>query len=88
MQIPLKSGNFANVMTLDEKKEYIENGLKYAINSSEFGVADLSLVTRFCARVQINQDEVQQYVALLAAAGVVKTNVVGRSFYIIPTQNI
>lgn len=75
-------------MTLEEKKEYIENGLKYAIGSSEFGVADLSLVTRFCARVQINQDEVQQYVALLAAAGVVKTNVVGRSFYIIPTQNI
>lgn len=72
-------------MTTEEKVEYIERGIAWAIEHSEFGVADLSVVRRFCGRIGIDEDETQQYIALLAARGAVKTQVVGRSYYIIPT---
>lgn len=71
-------------MTTEDKAERINNAIQYALEHSEFNVADLSVVTRQCARLGINQDEVQQYIARLAAADVVRTNVVGRSYYIIP----
>lgn len=71
-------------MDTEEKKQIINEALSLAIKHSEFNVADLSIVRRHAQRFGIDQDDVQQYIATLEAAGLVHCNVVGRSYYIVP----
>lgn len=64
--------------------EHIENAVQLIASRSEFGVADLQPVVRYCLRFKLTPDDVQQYVALKKARKEWSGEVVGHNYYIIP----
>lgn len=73
-------------LTPQEKRNYIKGALRNVFESSGMGAADLSAVKRLCQRLNIDEDEVQAYIANLTADGQCTAQIVGRSYYIVLTQ--
>lgn len=72
-------------LTPQEKRNYIKGALRNVYETSDMGAADLSAVKRLCQRVNIDEDEVQAYIANLTADGQCTAQIVGRSYYIVLT---
>lgn len=70
--------------TTEEKAAKIVEIVKRISAMSEFGVADLAALKHQCARIKINTDELQQYLARLKSEGIIGAEAIGSNFYIIP----
>lgn len=70
--------------TTEEKARRIVEIVKRVADMSEFGVADLAALRHQCARIKIDTDELQQYLARLKSEGLIGAEAIGSNFYIIP----
>lgn len=69
--------------TTEEKAAKIWDAVKSACSQSEFGAGDLAVIRRQCNRIGIDEDDMQQFLAVQKAAGAIYAEVIGRSYYII-----